>query len=188
MATDLLDELGGTYDSAIAESTLRASKWQDPSISNGKSSKSSNELQPFATSNGNQGYDSSGHSTTTIDDIDDEFLKMRDELRVEISNIVNNTDSAKKLTNRYKLATRDEHQTIMNEMNTLMQQNAACTTQIKWRFDSEKRNLSRNCDDIHSLKVREFNVLVNSFKSACNQFSQSLSKYDQVVRGKKCIY
>ena len=182
MATDLLNELGGTYDSAIAESTLRASKWQDPSSSNAKST---NELQPFATSDDNRSYNSNGHPPTaaSIDDIDDAFLRMRDELRSEISNIVDNADSAKQLMNRYKLATRDEHQGVMAEMNTLVQRNSALTTQIRWRCDSEKRALSRSCDDMQSLKVREFNNLVRSFKTACNVFSEALSKYDAVVRG-----
>lgn len=108
---------------------------------------------------------------------------MREELRDEISQILENAESVKQFCGKYKLATTDEYSGIMTKMDTLTQQNTALTNQIKWRLEQEKRNLRQSCDDMNSLKVREYNNLVSSFKKTCNVFGKSLSEYDRTVKG-----
>merc|ERR1712129_687241 len=49
----------------------------------------------------------------------------------------------------------------------------------------EKRYLSATCDDIQSLKIREYNLTVSNFKKACNLFGKSLSEWDRTVKGQQ---
>ena len=193
MANDLMNELGNTYESNYAAAALRESKWQNPAQQNSASTdygttSTTDNNNPFAgdmKTNTNINNNSQG---IAIDDLDDEFLKIRDEIRNEISIIVNNATSVKNLSGKYKIATPDEYKQIMTKMDTIVQKNAALTTQIKWRIQTEKQNLAKTCDNVNSLKVREFNSLVMNFKKSCNIFSQSLSQFDSTVRGISYIY
>eukprot|EP01084_Bolivina_argentea_P308517 533503_1 len=183
MATDLMNELGNTYESNYAASALRASKWQNPQKQNAnQGGYGSNESIPLSS---DIKTNTNNSRAIGIDDLDDEFLRMRQDIKNEISNIINNAQSVKNLCGQYKLATTDEYPNIMSQMDTLVQKNTALTTQIKWRIQTEKRNLSKECDNIDSLKIREFNGIVMNFKNACNMFSQTLNKWDATVKNEQ---
>eukprot|EP01083_Nonionella_stella_P141855 437797_1 len=167
MALDLLPQVGTSFDSSYANNTWRPSRWEEK--------QTGQEDAPL----------SGGNTAMTIDDMDDEFLQMRDEIRDEVSGILNNATRVKSLCGEYKMATIDEHPTIMTKMDTTIQQNTTLTTQIKWRIEKEKQKISQSTSNINSLKVKEFNLMVMGFKKACTVFSQSLTEYDSVVRGEQ---
>ena len=47
----------------------------------------------------------------------------------------------------------------------------------------EKLRLKQTAKSVNSIKVREFNGLISNYKQACNVFSQSLTQFDQTVKG-----
>jgi len=172
MATDLFDELGGTFDGGYAASAMRPSKWEKP--------KKKDPMDEYTV-------DDLGHESTalTVDDLDDNFLRMRDEVRQEIQKIVGHNTEVKNLSNKYRLASAHQYQTIIVQMETVVQTNTAVTTQIKWRVQKERTVLASTADNVNSLKIKEFNALVHQFKAACNMFGQSLNQFDKAVKSEQ---
>eukprot|EP01084_Bolivina_argentea_P266728 452543_1 len=116
----------------------------------------------------------------------DEFFSMKPTLKTYIDQINNNAQLVNEYSNNYKIASSNsEYRTIQDNMDHVMDKNSNITLIVRSLITEQKNKICETENSVKSLKVIEFNNLVETFRKTTINFHQSLNNFNEAVRNKQ---
>eukprot|EP01083_Nonionella_stella_P225168 800807_1 len=116
----------------------------------------------------------------------DEFFSMKPTLKTYIDQINNNAQLVNEYSNNYKIASSNsEYRAIQDNMDHVMDKNSNITLIVRSLITEQKNKICETENSVKSLKVIEFNNLVETFRKTTINFHQSLNNFNEAVRNKQ---
>eukprot|EP01083_Nonionella_stella_P195036 718806_1 len=119
-------------------------------------------------------------------EMDDEFFEIKATVKSYINDIKKNAKAVDQHTNKYKISSsKSEYIQITNTIDEIVQNNGNITSNTRSMISAQKNTICNTETSSKSLKVIEFNHLVQSFRESTHIFHVALNGFDVAVRDKQ---
>eukprot|EP01084_Bolivina_argentea_P048226 88866_1 len=120
---------------------------------------------------------------TNSTELDEDFFEIKATLKSYINQIQNNAKTVDQYTDKYRISSsKSEYIQITNRIDAIVQNNTNITSNTRSMISAQKDIICKTETSSKSLKVMEFNNLVETFRKTTHSFHAALNGFDLAVR------